>query len=313
MGLINLAQRFISQSTRERVNELLLPQFNRMGYARRLDMGPVDLRGLNINVVDALRRAAGLPVLLDIPLRDVRNMSSAEAVAYFSCGGGEANPFIATIKQCLDNPNLKYSESALRSYHDSFQPSTIAEVLGLENSGSLHPILLQPPLLAFPPWSQPPLRRYKAHLKARQQNVTTDNRSHGANISFRLGVSGFGPVGREKGEFEVQRLKKVTDSIAASGYNVLKGMRGIRVITLQSNGEYRFICAHGQHRTAALTALGYETTPAIPYPNIINRDDVLQWPGVTSSVFTPTQALRVFDMMFDGQPPATALAWCGAR
>ena len=82
---------------------------------------------------------------------------------------------------------------------------------------------------------------------------------------------------------------------------------------MRSGSEYRFLCAQGHHRTSALAALDYTSIPVWPRGKVIDREDLHQWPGVVGSVFTPEQALEIFDMLFHGRPPEAAMRWWKER
>lgn len=305
---VGFVRRFLPRTLQEKGFALISASAVKVGFIPQASAGPVDFRGLEIEPAEALRRANGLRTLISVPLVNLRTVSSTVGVAYFACTRGGENPFVETVLQILDDPGLGYANSALRAFHDSFQPSTIADLFGLGANEGMHSLLSQPPLLAFPPWVPPPLADCAEHLRARQQNVTIENRSHGRNISFRDGVSGFGPVSALKGEMEIERLRAITSSIMNVGYQPFMGGE-VRVIALRSRGQHRFLCAYGHHRAASLAALGHDSIPAILHPTIIDRNDIPKWPGVAASVFTVGQAERIFDMMFCARPPEAALRW----
>lgn len=309
MNLHHIARKLLPKATRDRIFSRSSAYLNRLGFIHQANAGPVDFRNTDIEPDDAMRRAAGIPFLIDIPIEHLRNVGPVTGVCYFSCAEGSGNPFLETILQYLSEKAINYSHSALRLYYESFRPSSIAEALGVDDDGKLHPLLHQSPLLTFPPWAHPPIEDHEAHLRRRQENIGIECRAAGQKLDYTDGSTGFGPVTEARGRFEIDRLVAITDSISANGYHISGSIGGIQVNTLRAGQEFRFMCYNGHHRTSALAALGHDSIPAFPLPSIVDRSDVLEWPGVKASVFTPDQALQVFDALFEGQPPAAASRW----
>src|SRR5699024_9902459 len=71
------------------------------------------------------------------------------------------------------------------------------------------------------------------------------------------GCKYFGPVSNEKGELEWQRLKKITDAIKTNGFEYSRlGRDNIWAQVLVSGNQWVYFIRGGQHRVAALSALG---------------------------------------------------------
>lgn len=309
MRLQSVLRRVLPKSLRDGGYTALARALGGLGFIPRASAGPVDFRGIDMDPSEALRRAADLPCLIDVRPEHLRNVGPVTGVVYFPCAKMMGNPFVETIKQYLQDPSLDYGRSALRLYHQSFRPDTIAEAFGMEDDGRLHFLLRQPPLLSFPPWVRPPLTDYKAHLKRRQVNIDIENRKSGRKLGHENGHYGMGPVSDAKGALELRRLISITESIRNNGYQIQTGSEAVQAVVMRASEHFRFLCANGHHRTSALAALGYTSIPVCPRPGIVDRDDVMRWPGVEAGVFTPDQALHVFDMLFNGQPPDAALRW----
>lgn len=307
--LYNIVRRTAPKPLRDKVYSGVANMLKHLGFIPSQNAGPVDFQHLDMSPEEAIRRSAGLPSLFSIRPEHLRNVGPVTGAAYFPCSKDAGNPFVETILQYLENPELDYAESALKLYHDGFQPATIAEALGVEDDGNLHFLLHRPPILTFSPWARPPIDDWKHHLRRRQYNIDIENRSCGHNLSHEAGHYGFGPVGEAKGKLEIDRLAAIVSSITKNGYQLQRGSEAVQVIVLRAGEEYRFICSNGHHRMAALAALGYETLPVSLVPKVIDRSDMATWPGVRKSVFTPEQALHVFDMFFHGHPPEPALRW----
>lgn len=302
-------RKFMPKPIRDRGYSAVASLLHRFGFIPRVTAGPVCFRGLDIEPAEAIKRAAGLPCMIDVEPDHLRNVGPVNEVAYFPCQRNSGNPFVDTIIQYLSNRDLVYDFSILQRYYVGFQPKTVAEALGIAEEDDLHFLMRQPALLTFPPWARPPLDDYETHLKRRQNNISIENHAAGGKFDCRHGYSGFGPVSKVKGAWEFNRLIRVANSIIANGYHIQSGMDAVQAVVLRSGQEYRFICANGHHRTSALAALNYDKIPVSLHTKIIDRDDILDWPGVTASVFTPDQALQIFDMFFNGTPPEAALRW----
>ncbi len=110
---------------------------------------------------------------------------------------------------------------------------------------------------------------------------------------------------QERGRLEYKRLVGLYESIRADGFNREFGHP--RFLLMQRGPSYRYISAgNGNHRTAVMAALGYETMPAVfRVPGIIDVDMVDYWPQVCNGVWSRDQAIAYFNHLFDFD----SLAW----
>jgi hypothetical protein len=112
-------------------------------------------------------------------------------------------------------------------------------------------------------------------------------------------------VSAAKGALEIARLNRLLRKISEEGFRLLPGRTGLcRALILSSGAEHRAVLAIGQHRAAALAALGDDALPVWPLPQPVRREEVAAWPGVARGVFSPEAALEIFDRVFDGRQPA---------
>lgn len=103
---------------------------------------------------------------------------------------------------------------------------------------------------------------------------------------------------------EIGRLASVLERIRAEGFRLLDGPQGLPRARILSAGEtFAAVVFNGQHRIAALAALGATAAPVWPLPDTVRREAVLTWPGVQAGLFTPGQALAVFDRILEGRQP----------
>ena len=121
------------------------------------------------------------------------------------------------------------------------------------------------------------------------------------------GMTDFGPVSERKLALEVQRVLVLDESLKANGFRP-SARHPLEVVGLRRGGDYRWLAMRGRHRFAACAAWAIDSVDA-RVTKVIRREDVCTWPRVVSGAFTQQGALRVFDRLFRGQPPACGLAW----
>lgn len=291
-----------------RLRRILRPAAGRLGYVPidevLHDLPPADLRGLGLHPADASARTRGLRFVLDLPLAWCRGHRAAA----FACEAGVMHPYLETARALLADEGLAWPDSPLFRYYLHFRPRNAAEHLGLE---ATHPALEAAPEAAFFPWETPPSAEA---LARRRSALAAENRSHGFSLDAGHGFHHFGPVSEKKGELELVRLARILAAIRDQGFRLLPGASGLCTARiLCRGGDWRALVVNGQHRVAALAALGHRTAPIFPLPDVIRREEASNWAGVRAGVFTLAQAHAVFDRVFAArQPPALAPAYFGA-
>lgn len=212
------------------------------------------------------------------------------------------HPFVAVLREYLDNPALRYQDSVLRRYYERFQPKTVLDVfLPPEEQGAAQretrfAQLAIPPHLPIFPWDP---------------SIYQDEGEVGLDASH--GNQGFGPVSAAKGELEFRRLTVILDSIRARGYQPTGGHDGdIRGYLLLTDDDYRFVIRQGFHRTAALAALGMEVIRVkffLAYPRAVYLHDLPHWPQVKYGNVDAATAAAIFHKFFteDGTSRAERL------
>jgi hypothetical protein len=262
---------------------------------RPAEAPPLDLRGLALHPLEAKARAKNRRYVMDLPLALCRGHRAAA----FPCVPGAGHPYLETARALLADPALPYEATPLARYYACFQPATAADYLGV---ASAHPLLLAPPAAVFLPWHPPPPPDL---AQTRRAALERENRAHGAPLAAGHGFHHYGPVSPAKGALELSRLTSVLDCIKAEGFRLLPGRSGLpRAQLLTAGDDWRALVGNGQHRVAALAALGHATAPFWPLPDPVRREDADAWPSVRAGVFTPAQALAIFDRLFAGRQPA---------
>ena len=259
----------------------------------------VDFRGLMDDPIKALKRSAGRPVLINFPLKSCRSMLPVA----FPCTTTSGHPLIETVLGILNGTVTSYMGSPLQKYYQFFQPANLAELMGLEPMDNDSASRLSPYAFIFP-WGGIPSARL---MRKKLVVLSKENRAHYAKIAGKHGWVTCGPISVEKGMLEYSRQVKTLQSIQQHGYQRNDGKDGdVCGTVLVNDNDCVLGISPGQHRIAALVALGYEAAPIrightrIP---IINRDEVDSWPSVKGGFFSAKQALEIFDRVYDGRQP----------
>lgn len=211
----------------------------------------------------------------------------------FSLSSEGWHPFVAAAREYLEEGPREYPGSVLEKFYDEWQPANGRDAL---IGATLGPVVLAryPALMMHAPWlNASPDER----LAGIERIIKSENRQYGgADMSEMAGYGLQGPVSREKGHLEYQRLISVLESIQKYGYDRSRG--DVTVQVLKRGDEFRFRVVHGHHRMAALAALGYEAIPAIPRM-VVDASEVEHWPQVYRGVWTSEEALAYFNHHFD--------------
>lgn len=285
-----------------------MPKFYRQRFRKALERrtGLCIRRGKNYWPLDwsrvdwpdpltALNAGQGRDVLLTIPLAVCRFQRMHGAIAYKT---GQS-PLIKVVQDYLAGRCTAYAGSVLESFYADFQPRAPAEYLRLHDVTS-HWLKTMPPYAAFFPWEDTsPDRR----IASKKRIEYKQGHEHGGRLDLSNGYKHFGPTCREKGELEFRRLIAVAESIRQQGFRVdPHSEKNLGVRLLIWNEDHRFLQdGSGNHRMAALAALGYErAVMQLRADFVVRRSEVDWWPGVRQGWFTADEALQIFDRIFWG-------------
>ena len=262
------------------------------GY-RLQRVAPHDARGSEESPRDlVLRHAATLrrDLLVEVPVARCR---SATGVAL-----DERHPFVATL---TGGPPISFEGSALEVYYRHCQPASVAEVLGVPERQAPGLASLLPTAFVMP-WHDP---EPEALQRLRAQWMAEEAARCGRDLTVRDGLSLFGPVSREKGEMEVERLTRLYRSMEESGFRRHGGREDIEgwVLT-EGTGAWCLLVRAGQHRVSVAAALGHASVPVRLRHAPVERETVMRWPQVRAGRITPAGALAVFDRVMRGDPPS---------
>jgi hypothetical protein len=128
-------------------------------------------------------------------------------------------------------------------------------------------------------------------------------RNNKVDLKVEDGHAHFGPVSPSKGEFEMRRLVEAYDSINKHGFDTARGAVLADIIVDDRSSEWACHILDGLHRIAVLRAFGVATLPVCVLASdtaIVRRSDVDRWPHVVDGLFSRSDALGIFDAMFQG-------------
>ncbi len=197
----------------------------------------------------------------------------------------EGHYFVETLKQYEKNRELAYEESPLKEYYDSFQPLNRRDNYLWEEGVECFPMDHG---WLYDPWrkpANPPLRKKRFETRK------------GGNHNI-------GPNTQEFGQAEFKRLIGAYEVLKEGGYNPDFFVDGyITGYLLIRKNDYRFIASEGQHRIAALAALGYDSFicrfDLKPWTNqTVFYNQASKWPQVKAGIFTPKVAKMCFEHFF---------------
>lgn len=215
---------------------------------------------------------------------------------------GGWHPFVQTLRQYLEDPATTYGTSVLRRYYESHRPERMWDVYfpgGDESSrgeGSKLKDLGTDTYIVPNPWDE------------RLAPIRGEGRFDASH-----GVQCYGPVSKERGQWEFTRLITVLHSIQLRGYRPTADPDGeIRGYFLRFGSDYRFFVRAGFHRMATLAALGRSTVRVrfkSNYPRMVDLKDVDHWPLVKGGLIEKSDAIRISRRYFtdDGTWKARAL------
>jgi hypothetical protein len=148
------------------------------------------------------------------------------------------------------------------------------------------------------------------NITLRERDIADENREHRARFGRADGDSFYGPVSVRKGKLEFGRLIKTFDSIKNNGFIVdSHGLNNIRAIGLFSEmlNEWKYLLVSGQHRIAALAALGHADAVVQVAPEglggVVRREDAKYWPTVQHGYLSESEAISIFNRIFEGKQP----------
>lgn len=264
-----------------------------------------DLRQARLGPVEAYYEHGGKPCLMQVELAQCR-WYGASGLSY---SRDSLHPYIRTLIDYQAGSCTAYEDSFLRHYWQQWRPQSLAEYFRIDRDRCHHLLVQTPPNHNILPWSPADRIEYMTHRRWM-------DRSDYRELCLAGGVPArsCGPKPDWFGRDRFEHLVAVHDSIKTSGYRpppaaAAYGDRHIVANCLLRGGEVRFLVADGQHRAAALAALGQRMAPVIVHldtdrgPAMLRREEAADWPLVVRGIFSLSQAEAIFDRIFDAVAP----------
>jgi len=208
------------------------------------------------------------------------------------------HPFVATLQDYANGSVTTYEGSALEAYYKAHCPDNAAGgIVGFDHVPAVFKELPSH-VYSLAPWWAGTAEEIDRNVRLYTMNESFEHGSEKLTLESD-GYLYHGPVSIKKGRFEYQRLTRIYETLKTKGYDRTYG--STRFLLLRRGAEYRYLSAgNGNHRTAAMTALGYKTVPAVfRRPIVIDSDMASYWPQVRRGVWTRKQALAYFNHLFD--------------
>jgi len=217
------------------------------------------------------------------------------------------HPFASAFQAARNTSGRDGRQAAIRSvlsnYYGMVQPASALKVVDLDPDEA--PGLVGIPLQSWVmPWTELSIEETAAH---RRICLEEEGLSRGTILTINDGANMFGPVSEKKLNLETARVATLAEQIETNGFQT-NPAHPIEVMGLRKGTEYRWLVLQGHHRLAACAAFGILEVPA-RLVRIIRREDAEAWPHVVTRTFTLSGALKCFDRLFAGNPPACAAAW----
>jgi len=256
------------------------------GRSNTPQLNVLDLRKISSEPVSAAYLSRNRAFLLDVPISQCSGLIGAS----LEIRSDVDHPYVRTALEILAGHCSNYEESSLHKFYTSFQPKNAADALGIEiyQSSSLQQF---PPHARVLPWDTMSVKK-KSETYIKRVNTG--------------GTSVFGPVSREKGRLEYNRIRSLLDSISKTGYYRTNEKDGDIVVhpLLSTSGSIRYEVTNGAHRVAVLSALRIENvTVRINHSCFARENEAAFWPQVQNGTFKQSEAVHLFRNMFNCIPP----------
>lgn len=254
--------------------------------------------------------ASAPPPVLDDPLHAARILAAGGRAAFrcavsrlvwsngLGLGPDRWHPFAATVEEFLATGRPAYRGSVLEHYYAVWRPRNALQALIADLAGPER-LRREPGWAYVLPWSDESIaarRRLVERVFRKEYGPAFD-----ALPSLEHGFPRHGPLDPTLGRVELGRLLRVADAIRREGYRRAGAFDGdIRGELLVRDGDYRVLVEMGNHRAAAVSALGFDEVPVrLCSPRPIGLDPVDRWPLVRRGLWERSDAATYFHHLFD--------------
>ena len=219
-----------------------------------------------------------------LPHQFTVEMDTATSFIGFPYGSDGWNPLVRTLQEFSSDSSLRYEDSTLARLHRSFQPATLGEIFFGES--------MRGPAKELSKIGAD--RRFYRYIWMVDRELLRDAQrsepKHSPNYYF-------GPHSVDSGRREFERLTSVFSSIRDRGFqpDVFGNVTGYFVA---DDSRCRFVVGAGNHRVAALAALGVDRFPARlhSHPAAIHRNQIRWWSHEHRGPYSMATAEALFDV-----------------
>ena len=215
--------------------------------------------------------------LVEVPIETCSNHMG------FSYGKDGWHYFIECLKEFDQNKKLKPEDSILFRFYQRYQPTSTFNLVSHKGDG----VKFRPPFGIYP-WG----------------TFTTESSKNGGSPRNRFTSRHVGPSDLNLVRSVTHNLLSLYENIKLGGYRPWDFKRAFVGGTFlkKENGESRYVMLQGNHRTAILAHLGYEsilTRYLKGYDRFINEWDVRDWYYVKTGECSVDDALAYFNAYFE--------------
>ena len=258
-----------------------------------------DLRNNVSDPREGIYHAKSFPFIMDLPVNLARNWR------WFCLTEKSSSPFYVATKRYLKSGDNEQGyldiHETIKDYAKLSGVSNPIESLGLLGLRSYYKENMHPLQFVLPWDVGTPLEFYNSWRK----NTLYENKEHGIDSDDFLGALN---CSKEKIELEINRLHKLILSIQEKGFISTPDNYFGAIIMVDSFNNYVWYVRGGQHRSSILAAMGWKHLP-VKVSQIVYRDEVAFWPAVTAGYYSQDAALKVFDRIFNADPPPVNQNW----
>lgn len=212
----------------------------------------------------------------------------------------QTNPFEQTLRE-FDHGHHQLSGSTMERYYISFQPQTMADVLGLCDT---HFSLYHPHAAVLPWWPAISMHKWQSIDPVLPRLRYKYPSRYGLDGQRDYGCQFHGPVSPGVANLEFARHTRTHQSLRMQGYLPYTHGHLLGQFLLRGD-DWVWVCRKGNHRYASLLAIAMDTIP-VAYQSgrgdfLVQREGVNTWPNVNNGVFSTKDALQIFDAIFQGR------------
>lgn len=215
----------------------------------------------------------------------------------FSYSADGWHPYSATLGEYSRNSALRYGDSSLARTYGQYLPRNASDALLASDDAIPRILNLLPPRFAGHEWV------------ARHNEVDSALRGHPPAWMMQ-GHRVFGPVSDEAGRSDFLRLISVYESIKCRGYRTELTVDPISGYFLIDQREFRFRVSAGQHRLAAMKALGFQDVSIrLDLPIAVSCDLLSRRLGLPAWATSVDDVSRVLSEQMYGKGWSMARRW----